>query len=159
KKMRQKLRESEDEVNRFSQDNQLISIDMQTEKLLVRTQEIQDQILTLSEDKRELEGILNRLNRFIENPKGSGHDFYSTKTHTQYKSTNDILMGRLLKRDTLLKTYTSQHPEVVAISDEIIENARKMMILLKLQIADMGKRGIDLQKQLEKVDHKTRVLM
>jgi uncharacterized protein involved in exopolysaccharide biosynthesis len=159
KKMRQKLRESEDEFNRFSQDNQLISIDMQTEDLLSRSRGINNEIRKLHENKKELEGMLDRLNQFIENPISSDHDFHSPNASSRYKTTNDTLVELLLKRDSLLEDYTFQHPEVVAISRKIIEVARKMLILLKLQIKDMGNNDTALRKELEEVHRKTQVLM
>ncbi|MGD9040792.1 MAG: polysaccharide biosynthesis tyrosine autokinase [Desulfobacteraceae bacterium] len=157
--VRGRLREAEDEFNRFTQDNELISIDLQSENLLARAQEIQDEIRRLREDKRELGEILGRLNGFVEDPSGSGHDFYSSIANTQYQSTYDKLVSLLLKKDTLLKNFTPKHPEVQAISYEIMENARKMGILLQLQISGIEKKEIDLGRELEKVDKKTKVLM
>ena len=157
--VREKLRKSEEEFNRFSQRNQLISLDLQSEVLLARAQEIQNHIRQVQEDKGELEGIRQRLNQFIEDPYGSGHDFYSTRATVQYQGTNDALVGLLLKKDTLLEDFTPQHPEVVAIGRKIIENARKMAILLQLQIGGLEKKRIDLNKELEKVEKKTQVLM
>jgi succinoglycan biosynthesis transport protein ExoP len=157
--VRGRLREAEDEFNRFSQDNELISIDLQSENLLARVQEIQDEIRRLGEDKSELGEILGRLNGFVEDPSGSGHDFYSSIANTQYQSTYDKLVSLLLKKDTLLKNFTPKHPEVQAISYEIMENARKMGILLQLQIGGIEKKEIDLGKELEKVNKKTKLLM
>ena len=157
--VRERLRESEDEFNRFSQENELISIDLQSENLLARAQEIRDEIRKLQENKGELADIRPRLERFIENPSGSGHDFYSATANSQYQSACDTLVGLLLKRNTLLKDFTRKYPEVVAISNEIIENAQRMVILLKLQISAMDKKEIGLGKELEKVDRKTKVLM
>ena len=157
--VRERLRKSEDEFNRFSQENELISIDLQSENLLARSQEIQNGIRKLQEDKGELEGIELRLNRFIENPSGAGQDFYSTTANNQYQITYDTMVGLLLKKDTLLKDFTPKHPEVLAISNQIIESAQKMMILLKLEISGIEKKDIDLTKELERVDRKTKVLM
>ena len=157
--MRQKLRESEDRFNRFCQDNQLISIDLQSENLLALGQEIQYTIRRLHKDKRELEGILLRLNQFLENPFKSNRMFYSKKADDEYQATNDILVGLRLKRDTLLEDYTLQHPEVVAITRKVIENARKMKIQLQLHISNMEDKGADLGEDLEEVGRKTNVLV
>ena len=157
--VREKLRKSEEEFNRFSQKNQLISLDLQSEVLLARAQEIGNDIRQVHEDKGELEGIRLRLSQFIEDPYGSGHEFYSTRATAQYQGTNDALVGLLLKKDTLLEDFTPQHPEVVAIGRKIIENARKMAILLQLQISGLEKKETDLKEELEKVDRKTQVLM
>jgi capsular exopolysaccharide synthesis family protein len=157
--VRDKLRKSEEEFNRFSQENQLISLDLQSEVLLARAQEIRNDTRQLHEDKGELEGVLLGLKEFIEDPYGSGHEFYSARATAQYQGTNDALVGLMLKKDTLLEDFTPQHPEVVAIGRKIIENARKMAILLQLQIGGLEKKRIDLNKELEKVEKKTQVLM
>ena len=157
--VRERLRESEDEFNRFSQENELISIDLQSENLLARDQEIRDEIRKLQENKGELADIRPHLERFIENPSGPGHDLYSATANSQYQSAYTTLVGLLLKRDTLLKDFTPKYPEVVAISNEIIESAQKMVILLNLQISAMEKKEIALGKELEKADRKTKVLM
>jgi uncharacterized protein involved in exopolysaccharide biosynthesis len=65
----------------------------------------------------------------------------------------------LLKRDTLLKDFTPKHPEVVAIRHQIVENARKMVILLQLQMSDMEKKEVELRKEQQEVSRKTKVLM
>jgi succinoglycan biosynthesis transport protein ExoP len=159
REVREKLREAEEEFNRFTQANELLSIDMQSEGLLARVKEIQDEIRKLQEQKREFEGIVQRLKAFIEDPSGSEHDFHSTNAGARYQGTNDTLVALLLKRDTLLKDFTPKHPEVVAIRHQIVENARKMVILLQLQMSDMGKKELELRKEQEEVDRKTKVLM
>lgn len=159
KKTRQKLQESEERFNRFSQENQLLSIDMQSENLLLRKKEFNDEIRKVNEDKRELESVLVRVDGFIKNQSGSDTDFYSSRANPQYQSTNDNLVGLLLKRDTLLEDYTAQHPEVIGINQKINETARKMSILLRLQINELEKKKVDLRRELEEVDKKTNLLM
>ena len=85
KDLREKLREAEEEFNHFSKNNELISIDLQTEKLLARTQEIQGELQRLDEDKAESNELIQRLDHFIENPSGSGFDFYSAKGNGHYQ--------------------------------------------------------------------------
>ncbi len=157
--VREDLRLAEEEFNRFAQENQLISLDMQSEVLLRESQEIQENIRELDEDKRELEGIRQRLGRFIEDPSGSGHDFHSTKASKQYQGVNDTLLGLLLQKDTLLEDFTPQHPEVVEISRKIIENARKMSLLLQLDVSGIVKKRTDFEKELEDLEHKNNVFM
>jgi succinoglycan biosynthesis transport protein ExoP len=157
--VREDLRLSEEEFNRFAQQNQLISLDMQSEVLLRESQGIQDNIRELDEDKRELEGIKQRLGQFIEDPSGSGHDFHSTKASKQYQGVNDTLLGLLLQKDTLLEDFTPQHPEVVEISRKIIENARKMSLLLQLDVSGIEKKRTDFEKELEDLEQKNNVFM
>lgn len=158
--VRQKLRNAEDEFNRFSQANQLISIDLQSETLLTWSQDLQNEILKLQqEDEKELEDILRELRQFVEQPNGARRTFYSTKADRQYQDTNDSLVELMLKRDTLLKDYTMQHPEVIAISREIMEKAQKLVILLQLQLRAVERRRKALEQEMEKIGRKTSLLM
>jgi succinoglycan biosynthesis transport protein ExoP len=156
---RRDLRLSEEAFNQFTHENQLISLDMQSEVLLKSSQDIQNNIRELDEDRRELEGIRQRLDRFIEDPSGSGHDFYSTKASKQYQSVNDTFVGLLLQKESLLEDFTPQHPEIVAIDRKIVENARKMSLLLQLEISELERKKVDFNKGLEDIEKKTSLLM
>ena len=159
KEVRTRLRDAEDRFNRFSKDNELISIDLQSETLLKQTKEIQGELAKLEEEKGELDGLLKRLKEFIKNPVGAGHNFDSIKANSRYQSANDTLVGLLLKRETLLKEFTPKHPEVVAISNEISETARKMEYMLELQLKGQERKQADSKKELEKIDQKTKALL
>jgi capsular exopolysaccharide synthesis family protein len=159
KDVREKLRRAEDEFNNFSRENELVSIDLQSESLLARAQEMQGELRKLEEDKMEFEILLQRLEAFLKDPYGSDHDFYSTKGSVQYEKANETLVAHILKRDTLLKDFTTKHPDVVAVNNQIIETARKMAFLLSTQLRFLEKRESDLRADLNKVSGKTRVLM
>jgi uncharacterized protein involved in exopolysaccharide biosynthesis len=159
KEVRARLRDAEDRFNRFSKDNELISIDLQSETLLKQTKEIQGELAKLGEEKGELDGLLKRLKEFIKNPVGAGHNFDSIKANSRYQSANYALVALLLKRETLLTEYTPKHPEVVAISNEISETARKMEYMLELQLRGQEKKHADSSKELEKFDQKTKALL
>ena len=159
REVRERLRDAEDRFNRFSKDNELISIDLQSETLLKQSKEIQGELAKLEEERRELDGLLKRLREFIKNPMGAGHNFDSIKANPRYQSANDSLVGLLLKRETLLKDFTPKHPEVVAISNEISETAKKMEYMLELQLKAQERKHEDASKELEKVDKKTKALL
>jgi succinoglycan biosynthesis transport protein ExoP len=159
KEVRARLRDAEDRFNRFSKENELISIDLQSENLLKQTREIQGELAKLGEEKAELEAIHKRLREFIKNPVGAGHNFDSIKASNRYQSANDILIGLLLKRETLLKEFTPKHPEVVAISNEISETARKMEFMLDLQIKDLERRQAESSKEVGRIEEKTKALL
>jgi succinoglycan biosynthesis transport protein ExoP len=159
REVREKLREAEEDFNKYTKENELISIDLQSDKLVARTQEIQREIRKLDDEKAELQELLRRVNAFIANPSGPERDFYSTKANSRYQNANDALVAFLLKRDTLLKEYTPKHPEVVAISHEITENASKMALILQEQMKNIDSQKLDLSKEAESIDNKTKVLL
>lgn len=159
KRVRKNLREAEDEFNRFTRKNQLVSIDLQSEALLSSAKKLKDEIRKLGEARTELRELLEKLGQFLKDPLSSDNNFYSGHANRQYQATNDRLIELLLKRDSLLEDYTPRHPEVIAIERQTIENARKMRLLLQLQINGIENRQADLRKQLATVDKKTNELM
>ncbi len=156
--IRQRLREAEEEFNRFTQNNQLLSIDIQSEKLLARSQEVQNGIRKLVENQGEFQSMVARLDKFIANPSGQGN-FYSAKATTQYQAANDSLTELQLRRETLLKDFTPLHPEVVDAGRKILEGARKMRLLLLSQIGDLEKQERDARSELQELESKTSALM
>ena len=156
--VRQKLREAEEEFNRFTQNNQILSIDIQSEKLLARSQEVQNGIRKLVENQEELRSMVARLDKFIASPSGQGN-FYSAKATTQYQAANDSLTELQLRRETLLKDFTPLHPEVVDAGRKILEGAQKMRLLLLSQIGDLEKQEGDARGELQELDSKSSVLM
>lgn len=159
KEVRHKLRESETEFNRFMRENRLVSFDLQSENLLLRVNEINKSIRSLNEANTDLGELLVNLRQFIKDSKSSGNDFFSIYANNQYKDANNALVELLLKRDSLLEDYTDKHPEIVEISRRIIETARKMSIILQLQLNGISTRTDDLNKDLEMFDRKTNELM
>jgi len=157
--VRDKLRLSEENFSRYSQANQLISIDMQSENLLLRKKELADEIRQQNENKSDFKAISARVEKFIQDPSSSEVNFYSSRATPQYQASNDNLIELLLKRDSLLENYTSQHPEVIAIGQKITETARKILSLLKQQIAAADRKIADLEGESREVDSKTSLLM
>jgi len=156
--VRKKLREAEEEFNQFTQNHQLLSIDIQSEKLLARSQEVQNEIRKLTESQGELQNLLARLDKFIANPSAQGN-FYSARATPQYHSANDSLTELQLRRETLLKDFTPLHPEVVDVGSKILEGARKMRLLLLSQIGDLEKQEQDKKSELQELERKSSALM
>ena len=158
-KVRGNLKRAENEFNTFTQKNQLVSIDLQSEGLLSEVKQLNDYLRKMNETQSELDELLVKLDRFIKNPTGSDHNFFSAYANQQYQDDNERLIEILLKRDSSLQDYTGQHPEVVKLRREIVEKTRKMRILTKLQIDKIAKKRTDVKKALAKVAQKTNKLM
>jgi len=159
REVRIKLREAEERFNAFSKQNDLLSIDLQSENLVAQAQEIRKEKAKLEEEKSEFEGIAVRLRKFIDNPVDAGHNFDSVLANNRYHSANDALVNLLLKRDTLLREFTPKHPDVMAVNDGVIENARKMDHLLQLQLRSIERRQEELSGELERLDSRTKGML
>jgi succinoglycan biosynthesis transport protein ExoP len=153
--VRQKLRESEEDFNKFSQDNHILSVDLQSEKLLARNQEIKNELRDIAETRDEFHRLLVSLEQFIKSPKGSDYNFFSAKAYPQYQAANDALVGLMLKRDSLLQEYTWHHPEVIDTDRKVVEHARKMKMLLEQQLKEMDNKEQDLRTELAELDKKS----
>lgn len=159
KSVSQKLREAENQFNKFTKKNQLVSIDLQSENLLSRAREIRAEIRKLKEAQTNLKVQQQRLKQFVENPSGSGNEFYSPHANEQYKAVHTNLVELLLKRDSLLKDFTPRHPEVIALKRKIVETARKMIFILDTQEGQISNNINDLKGELAEVNKKTNQLM
>ena len=85
--------------------------------------------------------------------------FTQPRATATIKSVNETLVGLLLRKETLLKEFTPKHPDVRAISDEIVENVRKMTLILQQQIKGYEKRELHWRKEAESIESKTKVLL
>ena len=163
KEVRQNLRESEDAFSSFTQENQLVSYDLQSEDLLLSAKNMKDQIQKADEAEAEFSNLSEKLKQFVANPftdtSGTGNNFYSTYADKQYQQVSTNLVDLLLERDSLLEEFTPMHPEVVAIGRKIMENARKMLIVLRLEIKNTVNKKTKSEKQLAEIAGITNELM
>ena len=159
KEARQKLRESENQFNRFTRENQIVSIDLQSENQLSKAKGIEDEIRKLGEANTELSELVMKIKEFVRNPSIASSDFYSMNANNHYQDANDSLVELLLKRDSLLEDLTPKHPQVVEIQRKIIEVARKMGMIAQLQVNSIDKRKKELENELADIGKKTNELM
>ena len=159
KTVREKLRLAEDEFNSFIQKNQLVSIDLQSEDLLVRKRNLKDRIKELENAKADLQILSKRIRDFLKNPSGPGNNLYSNYVNKQYQRLYDSFLSKVLKRDSLLEDYTERHPEVIDIKRKIVEDAKKLLFIVDQQIKDYSNLIQELKKQVLEVDKKLNDLM
>ena len=158
-KVQQQLRESENAFNRFTQKNQLVSIDLQGENLLQVSKETKEALQKSEESKEQLDILLTKLDQFLKNPSGADDTLYSEHANKQYERSNDALIGVLLERDSLLEDYTAKHPKVIAIQRKIVESVSKMRITILLQMKNIDRKRATLKARIEEVNGKTHDLM
>jgi len=158
-RVRQKLREAEDAFNTFTQKNQLVSIDLQGENLLLLSRKTKEASQDLEESKEQLDILLTKLDQFLKNPSGAGDTLYSEDAGKQYERMNEGLIDIVMKRDSLLKDYTAKYPEVIAIQRKILETVSKMRITARLQMKNIDRKRASLEARLEEVTGKSHVLM
>ncbi len=85
--------------------NQLVSIDLQGENLLLVSKETKGALQKLEESKEQLDILVTKLDQFLKNPSGAGDTLYSEHANKQYEMMNEALIGILVERDSLLKDW------------------------------------------------------
>lgn len=125
--VQQALGEAQKAFESFSRLNQLLDLEVQGEALLKEGQDVQRQLRVLRTDARELKAILERLERFIENPTEMDRQFFSARASAQYQSLSESL------QKPPLRGAPERDPRATEI-------AREMAGLLSLQIRNMGER-------------------
>jgi len=136
-KTRVELRDAEDEFNEFTRKNQLVSIDLQGESLLTKLRELQGKQQEAEAARAELGELVIRLEGFVVNPSGYGSDLFSTYSNKEYEAIRAKLVEELLRRESLLEEYTSNHPTVIALNRRVVETARKMIVVIQAQRANL----------------------
>ena len=160
--VRQNLKTSEEAFNTFAQENQLLSIDKQSENILLRKKEIKDEERKLNEQIAEIEALVVRIKNFIKTPSSSDTNFFASIPieYSQYESANNTFVELLLKKESMLQTYTAQHPQIIEIELTIMETAKKMVLLLGSQLDNLNKKISDLNnEEFGEVDRNTNQLM
>lgn len=158
-KTRTLLRDAEDEFNEFTRANQLVSIDLQGESLLTRMREMQAKVQEYETARTELGALVLRLERFVENPAGYGSDLFSNYANKEYEAVRGQLVEELLRRESLLEEYTYNHPTVIALNRRVVETARKMMVVLQAQRANLDAQRERAVQSVADVEHKVNELM
>lgn len=158
-KTRVELRQAEDEFNEFTRRNQLVSIDLQGEGLLTRMRELQGRRQEAEAARAELGELVGRLGRFVENPAGYGSDLFSNYANKEYETVRGQLVEELLKRESLLEEYTFNHPTVIALNRRVVETARKMIVVVQAQRANLVAQVERLDRDHAEVERKINELM
>ncbi len=147
--VKKKLRDAEDAVRKFREENNLISLSAQTSTMLNQMAALKVASEEAEGDYQKIKKVQEYLERAKNKPLTSETSFYINEASGLYKSLNDRLVQLVLERDSLLLVYTEDYPHIVEINKQVFEIVKNMSAQLSSQektvavsIKDM-KRGID----------------
>ena len=150
--VKERLRNSEEAVRNFREKNKLISLSAQTSGMLGQAAKLQSAYDKAKIDRQKIIDANMLLERAKDKPLTSKTSFYINEAPTLYKSLNDRLVQLMLKRDSLLLTYTENYPQVVEINGQVREIVSNMKAQLSSQEKVLAENIRTLKKKIDKTD-------
>ncbi|MDO9565576.1 MAG: polysaccharide biosynthesis tyrosine autokinase [Candidatus Desulfaltia sp.] len=156
--VKQRLRNSEEAVKNFREENKLISLSAQTSGMLGQLASLQAIYEKSVSDNEKVRKVQKYLEGAKDKPLTSKTSFYIDEASGLYKNLNDRLVQLMLKRDTLLLTYTENYPQVVEINKQISELVENMRSQLFSQEKTVAANIIGLKKKIDGMDERINML-
>jgi len=144
----ERLRKSEDRLRRFREHEQVISFTSQSDNLLSRAGALEARLAETLEARRELDDLVQRIKDAPSRTPSPRESFFSEWATDLYKKLNARLIDLMIQRDTLLVQYTTAHPQVIEIDNQLAEIKEKMISELESQLKVLEKRGQELRKEV-----------
>jgi capsular exopolysaccharide synthesis family protein len=156
--VKQRLRNSEEAVKSFREKNKLISLSARTSRMLGQAASLQAAYDKAKADRQKIIDADRMLERAKDKPLTLKTSFYIDAASTLYKSLNNRLVQLMLKRDTLLLTFTKNYPQVVEIKGQVHELVSNMKAQLSSQEKVLAENIRTLKKKIDKADEQIMVL-
>ncbi|MDI6687268.1 MAG: polysaccharide biosynthesis tyrosine autokinase [Desulfobacterales bacterium] len=156
--VKERLENSEEAVRNFREENKLISLSAQTSNMLGQIAGLQAIYEKSVSDNEKVRKVQKYLEEAKDKPLTSKTSFYINEASSLYKNLNDRLVQLMLKRDTLLLTYTKNYPQVVEINKQISELLENMRSQLFSQEKTVAANIISLKKKIDGMDERIKML-
>ncbi|MDO9529345.1 MAG: polysaccharide biosynthesis tyrosine autokinase [Syntrophales bacterium] len=156
--VKERLRNAEEAVRKFREENKLISLSSQTSTMLGQMTALQANYERSLENYKKINNIEKLLERAGDRPLTSNTSYYISEASSLYQSLNNSLVSLMLKRDSLLLIYTENYPEVVEINKQIQEIVVNMKAQLSSQKKILGESIKNLEKNIDEMDKQIKVL-
>ena len=156
--VKKRLRDSEEAVRKFREENKLISLSAQTSRMLGQMTALQAGYEKSVENYEKINNIEKLLERAGGRPLTSKTSFYIKEAPGLYQSLNNRLVQLMLKRDSLLLIYTEKYPQVVEINEQIREIVVNMTAQLSSQKKILAENIKTLKKKINEMDKHIKAL-
>lgn len=150
-----KLQKAEERLTRFREEQNVVLLSSQTTALLGKLTDKEAEYLRTSGAAEEMESMFNRLQAVQNKSLTVKENFAFDSAPSLYTSLNNKLVTLLLNKDTLLLTYTEQHPEVIEIETQVQEIVKNMLSSLQDIMASKKAAAEGLEKTIN--DYKSQL--
>ncbi|MBW2557422.1 MAG: polysaccharide biosynthesis tyrosine autokinase [Deltaproteobacteria bacterium] len=150
--IKKKLRDAEDAVRKFREENNLISLSAQTSTMLNQMAALKVASEKAKGDYQKIKKVQGFLERAKNKPLTSETSFYINEASSLYKNLNDRLVQLMLKRDSLLLVYTEDYPQIVEINKQVLEIVKNMSAQLSSQEKTLADSIKDMKGRTDELD-------
>lgn len=156
-----KLHAAEENLTRFREEENVISLDSQTTSILNQLTTAEAEYTTVARTAEDMAIMVDRLKKAGTEPLPTNESFFVDQAPPLYTTLNNKLVTLLLEKDTLLLTCTREHPKVIEVESQIHELTRNMMANLndilttaKTKAEALKQKIDDYQRQLDSLPGK-----
>lgn len=153
------LQQAEDELRAFKEDYALISMDAQTSNTLNRLYDVELEHEKAKKQKNEVVSLLKLIAEKTDlSPEKFNRTLIAPDKDSPIHALRVKLSDLLLKRETLLIDFTKEHPQVVAVNDQIQAIILEIRKELEAFSSILAKREADLLTKLNRLGKESRSL-
>ncbi len=154
----QKLKDAEEKVKMFREENKLVSIDRQSGIILDQLTRSEAQYVELTKSLSEMELMARQLREQKAIPKGTLEGVVSERVGPVFQRLNTQLLDLNVKKDSLLLIYTDKHPEVMDVNEQISNVTKNMLSQLIAQKDTLQRSSDSLKIEIEKFKEQLKAL-
>ncbi|NOY53575.1 MAG: polysaccharide biosynthesis tyrosine autokinase [Deltaproteobacteria bacterium] len=157
---RRKLRTAEGYLRDFKEKNKVVSLDGEVRMTLDKLETVGTQLETVKRKTDETERMIKRLEKLSIATLG---DMLSDRPYIETGNSilaqlNSKLVDLILNRNNLLIDYTTEHPQVKALDEKIMDVKREMLRELRNQYEVYSQREKLLKEQVAAVQERNKTL-
>lgn len=156
--VKERLRDSEEAVRKYREENKLISLNSQTATLLSQMATLKAVYEKSKVEYQKIKKVQGFLERTKNKPLTSKISFYINEASSLYKNLNDRLVQLMLKRDSLLLIYTENYPQIIEINKQIMEIVENMKAQLSSQEKTVAGSIKTMEEKIDEIDEQIKAL-
>jgi len=153
-----KLKEAEEKVKTFREENKLVSLTDQSRIVLDQLTRAEAQYSELIKSLSEMELMARQLKEQRAIPKQTLEGVVAERVGPIFQRLNTQLLDLNVKKDSLLLVFTDKHPEVQDVNEQIANITKNMLSQLMAQKNALQRAADSLKVEIEKLREQLKAL-
>lgn len=153
-----KLKDAEEKVKKFREENKLVSLTDQSRIVLDQLTRAEAQYNELTKSLSEMELMARQLKEQRAIPKQTLEGVVAERVGPIFQRLNTQLLDLNVKKDSLLLVFTDKHPEVQDVNEQIANITKNMLSQLMAQKNALQRAADSLKVEIEKLREQLKAL-
>ncbi|MBI3584454.1 MAG: polysaccharide biosynthesis tyrosine autokinase [Nitrospinae bacterium] len=153
-----KLKDAEEKVKTFREENKLVSLPDQSRIVLDQLTRAEAQYNELTKSLSEMELMAKQLKEQRAIPKQTLEGVVAERVGPIFQRLNTQLLDLNVKKDSLLLLFTEKHPEVQDVNEQIANITKNMISQLMAQKNTLQRAAESLKVEIEKLREQLKAL-